>query len=126
MDLGNGVRLLLRGLPEDITLDASLDTEFKNNAPPTKNFDYVHTDTVMVTITKGGEIISLDKGVVELCFTTTEPETSLGDPILYYWDTTKSPLVDGRGMRLSEKQKEPEYMLCTMVQNSGAYAIVVF
>jgi len=126
MNLGNGVRLLLRGLPEDITLDASLDAEFKNNTPHTKNFDHVHTDTVMVTISKDGEIVTLDKGVVELCFTTTEPETALGDPKPYYWDTTKSPLVDGRGLRISEKQKEPEYMICTMVQNSGAYAIVAW
>ena len=46
VDLGNGVRLLLRGLPEGITLDASLIPEFKDNVPTTKNFDYVHTDTV--------------------------------------------------------------------------------
>ena len=126
VDLGNGARLLLRGLPEDITLDASLDSEFKNNIPPTKNFDYVHTDTVIVNITKGGETIILDKGIVELCFTTTEPNTSLGDPKPYYWDTSISPLVDGRGLRISEKQKEPEYIICTMIQNSGAYAIVAW
>ena len=126
MDLGNGARLLLRGLPEDITLEASLDSEFKNNIPLTKNFDYVHTDTVIVNITKGDENVTLDKGVVELCFTTTEPNTTLGDPKPYYWDTSISPLVDGRGLRVSDKQKEPEYMLCTMVQNSGAYAIVAW
>jgi hypothetical protein len=128
LDLGNGARLLLRGLPEEIMLDASLDAEFKNDIPPTKNFDYVHTDTVIINITKGGEIATLDKGVVELCFTTTEPGTAaaLGDPKPYYWDTSISPLVDGRGLRVSEKQKEPEYMICTMVQNSGAYAIVAW
>lgn len=128
MDLGNGVRLLQRGLPKDITLDASLDPLFKDNIPPTKNFDYVHTDTVIINITKGGEIATLDKGVVELCFTTTEPSSAaaLGDPKPYYWDTNTSPLVDGRGLRVSEKQKEPEYMICTMVQNSGAYAIVAW
>jgi hypothetical protein len=126
VDLGNGARLLLRGLPEDVTLDASLDAEFKDDIPPSKNFDWVHTDTVIVNIIKGGEFFTLDKGVVELCFTTTEPNTALGDPKPYYWDTSISPLVDGRGLRISEKQKEPEYMLCTMVQNSGAYAIVAW
>jgi hypothetical protein len=126
VDLGNGARLLLRGLPEDISLDAKLDSEFKDSIPPSKNFDWVHTDTVIVTITEGDENATLDKGVVELCFTTTEPNTALGDPKPYYWDTSISPLVDGRGLRISEKQKEPEYMLCTMVQNSGAYAIVAW
>jgi len=125
-DLGNGVRLLLRGFPEKITLDAKLDSEFKDNIPPSKNFDWVHTDTVIVTITEGGQNATLDKGVMELCFTTTEPNAALGDPIPYYWDTSISPLVDGRGLRISEKQKEPEYMICTMVQNSGAYAIVAW
>jgi len=126
VDLGNGVRLLLRGFPEKITLDAKLDSEFKDNIPPSKNFDWVHTDTVIVTITEGGQNATLDKGVMELCFTTTEPNAALGDPIPYYWDTSISPLVDGRGLRISEKQKEPEYMICTMVQNSGAYAIVAW
>jgi len=126
MDLGNGVRLLLRGLSDEITLDAKLEPDFKDNIPPTKNFDYVHTDTVIVNIIKGDENVTLDKGVVELCFTTTEPNTTLGDPKPYYWDTSISPLVDGRGLRVSDKQKDPEYMLCTMVQNSGAYAIVAW
>lgn len=126
VDLGNGARLLLSGFPENIALDANLESEFKDNTPPTKNFDHLHTDTVMVTITKGSEFVALDNGVVELCFTTTEPNTALGDPKPYYWDTTKSPLVDGRGLRISEKQKEPEYMIGTMVQNSGGYAIVAW
>jgi len=126
VDLGNGARLLLRGLPEEFTLDAKIDPDFKDDIPPSKNFDWVHTDTVIVNIIKGGEIVTLDKGVVELCFTTTEPNTSLGEPKPYFWDTTKSPLVDGRGLRISEKQKEPEYIICTMIQNSGAYAIVAW
>lgn len=126
MDLGNGARLLLRGLPEGITLDASLDPAFKDNVPATKNFDYVHTDTVIINIANGDGVTTLEKGVVELCFTTTEPNTALGDPKPYYWDTSISPLVDGRGLRISEKQKEPEYMLCMMVQDSGAYAIVAW
>lgn len=128
MDLGNGVRLLLRGLPEEIDLDARLDPTFKDSVPSTKNFDHVYTDTVIVSITNGNEDVTLDKGVIELCFTTTEPSTAatLGDPKPYYWDTSISPLVDGRGLRVSEKQKEPEYMLCTMVQKSGAYAIVAW
>ena len=126
VDLGNGIRLLLRGFPEDITLEANIDPEFKNNIPPSKNFDHLHTDAVIITFTQSGEYLSLDKGLVELCFTTTEPDTTLGDPKPYYWDTTKSPLVDGRGLRISEKKKEPEYMLCTIIQNSGAYAIVAW
>ena len=126
VDLGNGVQLLLRGLPEDIIMDANLDPNFKDNLPPSKNFDYVHTDTVVITFMQGGEYVTLEKGVAELCFTTTEPNTDLGEPKPYYWDTTKSPLVDGRGLRISEKQEEPEYMICTMVQNSGAFAIVAW
>ena len=126
VDLGNGARLLLRGLPEEIMLNTKLDSEFKDSIPPSKNFDWVHTDTVIVTITEGGQNATLDKGVMELCFTTTKPNAALGDPIPYYWDTSISPLVDGRGLRISEKQKEPDYIICTMVQNSGAYAIVAW
>jgi len=128
IDLGYDAKLLVRGLPDDVILDANVDLEMKENMPALRNADHIQTEVVVINITKNGEKVSLDKGIVELCFTTTLSPANLTQPKPYYWDTSISPLVDGRGLRLSTQEKgiESDLVVCTMVQNNGAYAFVAW
>jgi len=132
IDLGYDARLLVRGLPDDIVLDANIDIEMKENMPDSYVYDYVQTEVVLINISKDGAQATLDKGVVELCYTTTSSKANLSQPMPYYWDTSISPMVDGRGLRVSTQEKVPDQdpdqgpqlVVCAMIQNSGAYAIV--
>ena len=119
----DGVKIILYEIPEGVTLDAKMDPDLKSNTPPTKNFDRVYTDPVIITITQDGASVVLDKGAVELCFKFTEPTSVLGPPIPYYWDTFKTPMVDGRVSEILSRNKTS---ICTPVLNSGAYAVVVY
>ena len=119
----DGVKITLHDVPEGVTLDAKMGPDFKNNTPPSKNFDRVYTDPVIITVTQDGASVVLDKGAVELCFKFTEPTSVLGPPIPYYWDTFKTPMVDGRVSEILSRNKTS---ICTPVLNSGAYAVVVY
>jgi hypothetical protein len=96
----------------------------KENMPDTYQYDHVQSEVVLVNITTDGSQATLNKGVVELCFTTHLANANLEQPLPYYWDTSISPMVDGTWQRVSTKKKEPDLVVCAMVQNSGAYAIV--
>ena len=125
IELGEDIKLLLNDLPEGVTIDAKVDPNFKTNVPPSMNFDSVYTDTVLITITKSGEPVILEPGVAELCFTFPEPNTPSADPKPrpYYWDTSISPLVDGKvAIALTNLKTK----ICMAVQNSGAYAVVTY
>ena len=120
---GDGVKIILHDLLEGVMLDAKMDPDFKSNVPPSKNFDRVYTDTVIITITQNGEPVVLDEGAVELCISFVEPTTDSPQPKIYYWDTSKSPLVDGKGTRFLTNTKTK---ICSVVLESGAYAVVSY
>ena len=124
IDLGFDARLLVRGLPEGVTLDTSIDLEIKDDIPDSRNFDNVHSEIAVVSITKNGGPATVDKGVAELCYTTTLTPGMNEQPVPFYWDTSNNPLLDGRPLRVSNVEKEPELVICAMVETSGAYALI--
>ena len=124
IDLGNDARLLIRGLPDDVVLDVNIDLEMKDNIPDSRYVDNVHSEIALVRITKDGGPGTVDKGVVELCYTTTLTPGMNEQPVPFYWDTSNDPLLDGRPLRVSNVEKEPELVVCMMVEISGAYALI--
>jgi hypothetical protein len=124
IDLGNDARLLLRGLPNDVILNANIDLEIKNDIPDSRNFDNVYSEVAVISLTKNGGPTTVDKGIVELCYTTTLTPGMNEQPVPFYWDTSNNPLLDGRPLRVSNVEKEPELVVCSMVETSGAYALI--
>jgi len=124
MDLGYGATLLILGLPNDIVLDVAIDLEMKDNIPDSRYVDNVHSEIALVRITKDGGPATVDKGVLELCYVTTLTPGMNEQPVPFYWDTSNDPLLDGRPLRVSNVEKEPELVVCTMVETSGAYALI--
>ena len=124
MDLGYGATLLMRGLPNDIVLDVAIDLEMKDKIPDSRYVDNVHSEIALVRITKDGGPATVDKGVLELCYVTTLTPGMNEQPVPFYWDTSNDPLLDGRPLRVSNVEKEPELVVCAMVETSGAYALI--
>lgn len=124
MDLGYGATLLMRGLPNDIVLDVAIDLEMKDKIPDSRYVDNVHSEITLVRITKDGGPATVDKGVLELCYVTTLTPGMNEQPVPFYWDTSNDPLLDGRPLRVSNVEKEPELVVCAMVETSGAYALI--
>lgn len=124
MDLGYGATLLMRGLPNDIVLDVAIDLEIKDKIPDSRYVDNVHSEIALVRITKDGGPATVDKGVLELCYVTTLTPGMNEQPVPFYWDTSNDPLLDGRPLRVSNVEKEPELVVCAMVETSGAYALI--
>ena len=124
VDLGYDTQLLLRGLPEDISVDASIDLELKDNLPPSnKKYDYVKSEIAVIKVTKNETPYELEAGVVEICFTISYSGSG-EPPAPFYWDTSKDPMV-GSSLKKSRVVKEPNYTICTAVRKSGAYAIIM-
>ena len=123
IEINEKVRLLTRGLPDDITLDYAIDLELIDAIPDSTLFDYVHSEIAVIDITNNGAAATLDMGIVEICFTTVQPPGTSEAPIAFYWDTSRDPLPVGRQLRVTNVEKEPELVVCTTVQNSGAYAL---
>ena len=124
IDLGYGAKLLIRGLPDDVALDVNIDLEIKNNIPDSRYVDNVHSEIAVVSITQNGGPATVDTSVVELCYTTTLTPGMDEQPVPFYWDTSNNPLLDGRPLRVSSVEKEPELVVCAMVETSGAYALI--
>lgn len=124
MDLGHDAWLLVRGLPEDVTLDTAVDPTFKDQIPNSRNFDYVGSEIAIVTLTQHNEPAAINNGIVELCFKGALSPGTNEKPVPYYWDTGQTPLVDGRPLRASTTEKDPELVVCMMVEKSGAYGLV--
>jgi len=126
VDLGYDTQLLLRGLPEDNSVDAVIDLELKGNLPPSnKKYDYVKSEIAVINITRGGSPIKLEKGVAEICFTVNY--SGYGEPPApFYWDTSVDPMVGSTLPKTrGTKEPNPNYMVCTAVKKSGAYAIIM-
>jgi hypothetical protein len=124
MDLGNDATLLIRGLPDDVVLDAAIDLELKDNIPDSRYVDNVHSEITVIRITKNGGPATVDKGVLELCYVTTLTPGMNEQPVPFYWDTSNDPLLDGRPLRVSNVKKEPELVVCMIVETNGAYALI--
>jgi hypothetical protein len=124
VDLGHDAKLLVRGLPEDVILDVSIELEMKENVPDSRYFDNVHSEIALVRITKNGEPATLDKGVAELCYTTTLTPGMEEQPVPFFWDTSNDPLLDGRPLRVSNVEKEPDLVVCSMIETCGAYGLI--
>lgn len=122
-DLGNGVELIDRGVPAEISLEGQLDPDLSDSIPDSKNWDSLHSDMVAIQITQDGQPASVENGVLEICFSTRMTSMN-ARPVPYYWDTSSDPLRDGRQQRVSNVETKPELVVCAMVENSGAYALV--
>ena len=126
IDLGYDTQLLLRGIPEDISVDAIIDLELKDNLPPSnKKYDYVKSEIAVIHITQGGNPIKLEKGVAEICFTVNY--SGYGEPPApFYWDTSVDPMVGSTLPKTrGTKEPNPNYLVCTAVLKSGAYATIM-
>lgn len=126
VDLGYDTQLLLRGLPEDISVDAGIDLELKDNLPPSNmKYDYVKSEIAVINFTRNESPIELETGVAEICF-TVDYSGSGEPPAPFYWDTSVTPMV-GSGLPKTRGTKEPNpnYAVCTAVKKSGAYAIIM-
>jgi len=126
IDLGYDAQLLLRGLSEDISVDAVIDLELKGNLPPSnKKYDYVKSEIAVINITQNGSPIGLEKGVAEICF-TVDYSGSGEPPAPFYWDTSLDPMVGSTLPKTrGTKEPSPKYMVCTAVKKSGAYAVIM-
>ncbi|RME98409.1 MAG: hypothetical protein D6768_17395 [Chloroflexi bacterium] len=122
--LGHDAWLLVRGLPEGVTLDSAIDLEFKREIPDSRNFDYVQSEILLVNLTQNGEPTTIDNGIVEFCAKGSLSPGLNEKPVPYYWDTNQTPLVDGRPLRVSTTESEPDLVVCMMVEKSGAYGLV--
>jgi hypothetical protein len=124
VDLGYDTQLLLRGLPEYISVDAAIGLELKGNLPPSnRKYDYVKSEIAVIKVTKNGTPYELDAGVVEICFTVSYSGSG-EPPDSFFWDTSKDPMV-GSSLKKSRVVEEPNYTVCTAVRKSGAYAIIM-
>jgi len=123
IDLGNGVELIDHGVPADITLEGRLDPELGDKVPDSRNWDSLHSDMAAIQITQDGNAASVENGLLEICFSSRMTSMN-AQPVPYYWDTGSDPLRDGRQQRVSNVETDPELVVCTMVKDSGAYALV--
>jgi hypothetical protein len=122
-DLGNGVALIDRGTPQDVIVEGRLDADLVNKIPDSRNWDSLHSDMAAIQITQDGQPASVERGALEICFSTTM--TPMDErPVPYYWDTSSDPLSDGRQQRVSHVETDPALVVCTMVEKGGAYALV--
>lgn len=124
IELSDGIRLSLTGVPADVSVEARVDPDVKAAIPDSMRYDYVHSDVVVVEIRQNGGPAMLEPGVAELCFDTVPATANSEDPRPYYWDLTIDPLVDGRPLRASVFEKSPAWLVCTQVQANGAYALI--
>lgn len=124
IDLGHDAWLLVRELPDDVTFDANINLAFKDDIPDSRNFDYVSSEIAVVHLTQNNEPVTIDNGIVELCFTTLPVPGTNEIPAPYYWDTSQTPLRDGRTLRVSTLEKEPNLVVCMMVETSGAFGLI--
>jgi len=110
-------------MPKDVTVEGRLDPDLGDLFPDSRNWDSLHSDVAVIQITQNGQPVSVENGVLEICFSTTL--TAMNErPVPYYWDTSSDPLRDGRQQRVSNVETDPALVVCTMVENSGAYALV--
>ncbi len=124
IDLGYDAWLLVRGLADDVTLDVNIDPAYKDDLPDTMNYDYVHSEIALVHLAQNNEPATVDSGVVELCYKTTLLKGPEEDPVPYYWDTSQTTLVERGAIRVSTREKEPDLVVCMMVDKSGAYGLI--
>lgn len=121
--LGEGITLLLRGVPENASLDVRLDPEIRDRIPDSRYYDTLFSDLVNADVLVDGEKGALETGLAELCF-TTEMTTMNEKPVPFYWDTASDPLVDGRPQRVSSSQSKSDLVICTMITVSGLYGLI--
>ena len=84
IDLGYNAKLLIRGLPDDVLLDANIDLEVKGDIPDSKNFDNVFSEVTLVSISQNGGPATVEEGMIELCYTTTLTPGMNEQPALFY------------------------------------------
>jgi hypothetical protein len=123
IDLGNGVELIERGMPQDVTVEGRLDPDIGDRFPNSKNWDSLHSDIAVIQITQDGQPASVENDGLEICF-PTKVTVSNKRPAPYYWDTSNDPLLDGRQQRVSSFETDPQLVVCMMARTSGAYGLV--